>query len=72
MNIILLLGTASLLIGAVWLLIEAFKTSMLWGFGCLLLNPVSLVFIFLHWDRAKVPFILEVIGIAIILTHKFS
>jgi hypothetical protein len=70
MNGIVMLGVAISLIGGIWLLVEAFKTSILWGLGCLLITPVSLVFIFVHWDRAKSPFILQLIGIALILSRK--
>lgn len=71
MNIIVLLGAAFLLIGGILLLIEAFKTSILWGLGCLFITPISLIFIFAHWDRAKNPFILQLIGLALVLSRKF-
>jgi hypothetical protein len=71
MNGIEMLGLAILVIGGLWLLIEAFTTSILWGIGCLLITPVSLVFIFVHWDRAKSPFILQLVGLALIMSNTF-
>ncbi len=71
MNGIEMLGLAILVIGGLWLLIEAFTTSILWGIGCLLITPVSLVFIFVHWDRAKSPFILQLVGLALIISNTF-
>ena len=71
MNGIEMLGLAILVIGGLWLLIEAFTASILWGIGCLLITPVSLVFIFVHWDRAKSPFILQLVGLALIISNTF-
>ena len=59
------LGIALIVIGGIGTLIAAFKTSILWGLGCLLIAPVSLIFLILHWDVAKNPFFLQVIGIAL-------
>lgn len=54
-------------IGAIGTLIAAFSTNVWWGLGCLLLSPVSLIFLVLHWDVAKNPFFLQVVGFVIIL-----
>ena len=59
------LGIALVVIGAIGTLIAAFKTSILWGIGCLLLAPVSLLFLIFHWDVAKNPFFLQLIGLAL-------
>lgn len=63
---IVYLGLAVFIIGGIGTLIAAFKTSILWGLGCLLLAPVSLIFLILHWDVAKNPFFLQLAGIAVI------
>ena len=60
------IGLAVFIIGGLGLLIAAFKESILWGLGCLLLAPISLVFLILHWDKAKNPFLLQLVGVAII------
>ena len=59
------LGIALLILGGIGTLIVAFKTSILWGLGCLLIAPVSLIFLILHWDVAKNPFFLQLIGLAL-------
>ena len=59
------LGIALLIIGGIGTLIAAFKTSILWGLGCLLIAPVSLIFLILHWDVAKNPFFLQLFGLAL-------
>lgn len=60
------LGFVIIFIGAIGFLIAAFKTSLLWGLGCLLLSPISLVFLVLYWQDAKNPFFLQLIGIFIV------
>lgn len=51
--------------GAIWFLVESFRESVLWGLGCFFFSPVSLVFLILHWDVAKKPFGLQLLGIAL-------
>ena len=60
------IGIAIFIIGGIGTLIASFKTSILWGLGCLFIAPVSLIFLILHWDVAKNPFFLQLIGIALI------
>ena len=60
------LGIALIIIGGIGTLIAAFKTSILWGLGCLLIAPVSLIFLVLQWDVAKNPFFLQLVGLALL------
>ena len=60
------LGVILFIIGGIGTLIAAFKTSILWGLGCLFIAPVSLVFLVLHWDVAKNPFFLQLAGVALL------
>ncbi|QQP95891.1 hypothetical protein [Lysobacter enzymogenes] len=48
-----------------WLLVLAFQESIWWGLGSLLLSPVMLVYVILHWSEAKVPFLINLGGIAV-------
>lgn len=54
-------------IGGIGTLVAAFTTGLWWGLGCLLLWPVSLLFLVVHWDMAKNPFFLQVVGLVTIL-----
>ncbi|QXW25639.1 hypothetical protein KXJ74_15355 [Acinetobacter johnsonii] len=63
---IMYLGFAVILIGAIGFLIAAFKNSILWGLGCLLFSPISIIFLILYWQDAKNPFFLQLIGILIV------
>ena len=69
-------GFLILLIGSIGFLIAAFKNSILWGLGCLLISPLSIIFLILYWNDAKNPFFLQLIGIFVVflgsLTMKHS
>ena len=71
-NIAILLGLVILLIGSISYLIAAFRAGILWGLGCLLLPPVSLVFLFVHWQEAKKPFLTQLLGWGLILFFTFA
>ena len=66
MSALAYLGVALVIIGGVGTLIAAFKTSILWGVGCILLAPVSLIFLVLHWNVAKNPFFLQLAGLVLL------
>ena len=49
----------------VWMTLSAFRVSKGWGLGILLsIGLAQLAFVPLHWDDAKRPFTLQLIGIA--------
>ncbi|MEJ6727772.1 MAG: hypothetical protein QNK83_01225 [Akkermansiaceae bacterium] len=56
-GILMLIGFVIALIFGIKLLIIAFKESVLWGIGSLLVPFVSLIFIAMHWDKCKGPFL---------------
>jgi hypothetical protein len=70
--IAILLGLIILLIGSITYLIAAFRAGILWGLGCLFLPPVSLIFLFAHWQTAKKPFLTQLLGWGIILFFTFA
>jgi len=62
-----MLGLVIALVGVVWLLVITFKTSVLWGFGSLFIPIVSLVFVAMHWDETKRPFLIQVVGVVLMV-----
>lgn len=60
-----------IVIGAIWMLIQAFSESVLWGLGCLFLAPVQLAFLIVHWRKAKDPFFLQLMGVGAIFVAAF-
>ncbi|EXJ10904.1 hypothetical protein [Nitrincola nitratireducens] len=64
MEALIYLGILIFVVGGIGTLIAAFKTHILWGIACILIAPVSLIFLILHWDVAKNPFFLQLVGFA--------
>ncbi|MDO6562131.1 excalibur calcium-binding domain-containing protein [Amphritea sp. 1_MG-2023] len=58
----LYLGLLILIIGAIGLIIAAFRTSILWGLAVLFLWPFSIFYVIFHWQEAKGAFKLQVFG----------
>ncbi|HNV83563.1 MAG TPA: hypothetical protein PLF92_03755 [Arenimonas sp.] len=62
-----MLGLVIAFVGAVWLLVITFKTSVLWGLGSLFIPIVSLIFVAMHWDETKRPFLIQVVGVVLMV-----
>lgn len=63
--ILLIIGMLAAFVGGIWLLVVIFKESVLWGVLSLIFGPVSLVFVVMHWDISKKPFLIQIAGIVI-------
>ena len=62
MDALLILGGLLLiLVGLVWLVMRAFATSLLWGWGSLL-PPLTLFYVLRHWRFARAPLTLAGLG----------
>ncbi|MBN2497501.1 MAG: hypothetical protein JXR96_23110 [Deltaproteobacteria bacterium] len=48
--------------GTIGVVIEAFRTSILWGLAVLFIPVVWLIFSILAWDRVKLPFLAGALG----------
>jgi hypothetical protein len=70
-TIIQYIGIGIFVLGGISFLIEAFKTSLLWGFGCLFITPVTFFYLFCHWGNAKKPFLIQVVGCFIIFAGAY-
>jgi len=55
-------GLIIFIVGGIWFLIESFRENIWWGLGCLLITPVQLVFLIVHWSVAKKPFGIQLLG----------
>jgi hypothetical protein len=65
--LLLVIGAILMFIGGIWLLIEQFKESVLWGLGSIFVPFVALVFVIMHWDVSKRPFLIQVAGIVLLV-----
>ena len=71
MEIMALIGVLVILIGGIGFLIAAFRTSIIWGLACLIISPVSIIYLILYWPEAKNPFFIQLAGLAILLVAGF-
>jgi hypothetical protein len=61
------IGGIVMLVFGVILLVKAFQTSVLWGLGYVFVPFVSLIFVVLHWQETKKPFLYLLAGSAIMV-----
>lgn len=65
-NILFIIGFLIIFVGSIILLIEMFRESIIWGIGAIIVGPVSLVFVFLHWDVSKRPVLMQLAGFVVV------
>ena len=65
-------GILLMLVGSVFFIIAAFRESILWGLAVMFLPIVPLIFLIVHWHRAKGPFFIQLYGIAAVLIGVFA
>ncbi len=70
-EIVFLAGIGVFIIGGIGLLIAAFRTSILWGLLVLLIAPVAVIYLILHWQDAKGAFKLQLVGGALLLAAAY-
>ncbi len=61
-TVLLIIGVIGMLVGGIGMLMAGFRESALWGIGMLVVPFVSLIFVLTHWEDAKKPFIIQVVG----------
>ena len=55
------------LIAGIWFLVVAFKEHILWGLAVIFLPLAALIFLIMHWEEAKRPFLLNLLSIILII-----
>ncbi len=61
-TILLVIGFIASTVGGIWFLVVAFRKSILWGLGCLLVPFVALVFLIKYWNESAKPFLVSLAG----------
>jgi hypothetical protein len=64
-------GYAVALVGGIWYLIAAFRESIWWGLGVMLIPFVEFFFLFACWEEAKKPFGISLLGTLLVLVSVF-
>lgn len=62
-----LLGALVAFVGGIWIVVNAFKKSVLWGLGALFVPFVSLIFAIMNWEQNKKPFLIAIAGVVIMI-----
>jgi len=62
--ILSLVGGVIALVGFIWVVILAFKQSILWGLACII-PCVQIIFAIMHWEKARKPFLIALGGTAL-------
>ena len=65
--VLMLVGGVLLLVGCILFIINAFKVSVVWGLGVILLAPVGLVFLFKNWRENRTSFLLQIAGLLLVV-----
>lgn len=61
------LGLLLSLVGGLWLVILAFRQSLLWGLAVFFIPLASLFFIVKYWTEARTPFFVSLVSLVLIL-----
>lgn len=64
-TILVIVGVIIMIVGGIMLLIVAFKESIWWGLGSIFVPIVALVFLIMHWQKAKKSFFIWLAGFAV-------
>lgn len=65
--LLLIGGLIGLLVGYIWLLVVAFRSSMGWFLAMLFLSVIGVpLFLVYHWDEAKRPLLTLVTAVAVL------
>jgi hypothetical protein len=64
--ILMAAGGIATVVGGIWLIVLAFRKSILWGLGSLFISPIAIVFAIMNWSIAKRPFLIEIAGVVVL------
>ena len=66
------IGVVLALVGFIWLVVVAFKKSVWWGLGTLIVPFVGLIFAIMNWQTAKTPFLVYLGGVVLCVIGGWS
>lgn len=65
---LILIGMLAIFATGIWYLVVAFQQDVVWGLCCMLVPFASIVFLFKFWQKAKKPFIGQLVACLPLLT----
>ncbi|MBT3294926.1 MAG: thioredoxin family protein [Verrucomicrobia bacterium] len=70
--VLTIFGWVTLIAGGIMLIVAAFRVSVVWGICVLFLGPAGLVFLIMHWEEAKKPFGVQILGLLLFGASMFQ
>ena len=67
MEILIVLGYITIIIGNLMVIVAAFKESVLWGLGVFFIPLVGLFFVITPWQEAKTGFLTAMAGLGLLV-----
>lgn len=64
--VLFVVGVILASVGGIWVIVRAFRESVLWGVGSLLVVMWP-VFVVMHWQESKKPFVIWLAGVVLIV-----
>ncbi len=64
-TMLLFVGLIMVLIGGIWFLVVAFQENVLWVLAGFFFPFVWLIFLFMHYDKAEQPFLIQLAGVVV-------
>lgn len=65
--LVLIVGVVLSFVAGLWFLVVSFRQSIVWGLACLFVPFASIVFLIMHWQEAKKPFLLSLLGAVLLI-----
>lgn len=67
------IGLILCIVGGLWIVVNAFKKSIWWGLGSLIIPLVALIYAIMNFAENKIPLLIYVVGVvALIASGVFS
>jgi len=60
---LLILGFVLAFIGHLLIVVDAWQKGILWGWGCLFVPLIALIYVALNWKVMKTPFLIHMAGL---------
>jgi len=67
----LLIGLVLWIIGLGMLFVQSFRAGFWWGVGSLVLMPVLYIFVGMYWKRARMGFLLHLLGLGLMIAGGY-
>jgi hypothetical protein len=61
------IGLILCIVGGLWIVVNAFRTSIWWGLGSLIIPLVALIYAIMNFAENKIPLAIYVVGVVVLV-----